>query len=146
MTVEAVEQIEHSQLWRDTVAAVEAAEANAPRHAANYVRGFSVREPDGRVRVLTQLELLAVIRLDARGPVERYEREGCCGCRGARGDCESQPVALRLRTERGNRGMGTRSLGMVGGLCPLSKWWLAYNATRDAAAVAEARFSGELAE
>jgi hypothetical protein len=114
--------------------------------SARYCSPFSVREKDGSLRLLSMCELLAVVRHEERGPVERYEREGCCGCRGTRGDCESQPVALRLRTERGNRGMGTRSLGWVGGLCPLSEWWIAYDATRDAAAVAEARFSGELAE
>jgi len=127
-------------------AVIEAARANAPRHSACYVSPYSVREPDGRVRGLTQVELLAVIDYERQGEVERYRREGCCGQRGERGDCRSQAVASLRRVELSGRGMGARSLCRVGGLCPLSEWWIAYDVTRDAAAVAEARFSGELAE
>lgn len=137
---------ETTPLWRDTLAAVAAARANAARHSANYVRGFSVREPDGSVRVLTQVELIAVVKYERQGDMERYTRDGCCGCRGERGECGSIEVACRLRNERASRGMGPRSLARVGGLCPLSEWWIAYDVTRDAAAVAEARFSGELSE
>jgi hypothetical protein len=46
-------------------AVIEAARLNAPRHSACYVSPYSVREPDGSVRELTQVELLAVIDYEA---------------------------------------------------------------------------------
>jgi len=56
--------------WADTElarsdAVIAAARANAPRHSACYVSPYSVRERDGRVRELTQVELLAVIDYEA---------------------------------------------------------------------------------
>jgi hypothetical protein len=54
-------------------AAIESARLNAPRHSANYVSPYSVQEPGGVVRRLTQVELLA-LAYEGSVPLRRLEQ------------------------------------------------------------------------
>lgn len=108
--------------------------------ASAYIGDFCVRV-GGVVRVASLLEMRAYgAWLDAQD-VDRYRREGCCGQRKPNGECGNRAVETELRVERYCRGMSVTSLSAVGSLCPLSEWWIAYDVTRDAGAVKEARLS-----
>lgn len=97
---------------------------------------------DGVVRELSLSEVMVVRNARLRAERERFRADGCCGCRNAAGRCGSQSVVDELREVRARDGMGKKTLGLIGDLCPQSELWMAYEITKDADAVGAAKNQG----
>lgn len=89
--------------------------------------------PDGLLWTVYEMRIR---RMDE---LRKLREEGCCGCMRQDGECGSMFAVMQLRIMRREAGMGSRTLALIGDLCPRSAWWMAYEVGRDAEAVAAAR-------